>query len=88
MPFEWAESYVISNFRFDRRSWSKIYDPVALLSVISKIMQSLVDDVSLKFFENSRLHDTQPWFQEQQSCQTNLMETMDCYRAAEDGGVQ
>ena len=89
VPTEW-KTYVVSPiFKSGNRTAPQNYRPVALLSVVSKVMESLIDDVMCDFAERGgRLHDAQHGFRGKRSCQTNLIEATDRYTRAIDTGVQ
>ncbi|VDP42134.1 unnamed protein product [Echinostoma caproni] len=89
VPDEWKTCVVSPIFKSGDRTLPNNYRPVALLSVVSKVMEGLIDDKINEFVEQDRcLHDAQHGFRGKRSCQTNLIETMEWYTCAADRGVQ
>lgn len=77
VPEKW-KTYVVSPIlRCGSRSESQNCRPVELLLIVSKVMESLTDDVRRIFFEDGHLHDLHHEFIGHRSCQTNLIKAMD-----------
>lgn len=57
VPEDW-NTYVVSPiFKFGNQSEPQNYLPVALLSVLSKVVESLITDILRKFPEDGHMHD-------------------------------
>nr|CAH8855160.1 unnamed protein product [Trichobilharzia regenti] len=74
LPCEWKRAILSPIFKGGDRQNATSYRPVALLPVISKILESLIDDHMRKYFDGTNLlHEAQHGFRRGRSCVTNLL---------------
>ena len=87
IPLEWKKGIITPLHKGGSRSSPGNYRPIALLSVVSKVMESIVENFIRKVLEaRGRLIPQQHGFREGRSCLTNLLNTADSWTAAIDSG--
>ena len=78
IPNKWREANITPIFKSGSRMESSNYRPVSLTSVVSKVMERLIQVEILFFLEsNSLISSNQHGFRPGKSCITNLIETFD-----------
>ena len=78
LPEIWKLAHITPIFKGGRRSEPSSYRPVALLSIPSKIMESLVFDGILEHLSSSKFFSPQQHgFRKGHSCTTNLLTAVD-----------
>ena len=74
LPKEWKRAIVSPIFKGGNRQNAASYRPVALLPVVSKVLESLVDDHIRQHLDSTQiLHGAQHGFRKGRSCVTNLL---------------
>ena len=75
VPQDWRDANVIPLFKKGNRNEAKNYRPVSLLSIIGKLLESIVKDNLVSHLNKYNLiKDTQHGFCSGRSCLTNLLE--------------
>jgi len=86
VPSDWKCANVTPIFKKGDRSQAGNYRPVSLTSVVCKVMESIVKDAVVRFFDDhSVINSTQHGFTKNRSCLSNILEfledvtySMDC----------
>lgn len=87
LPFDWKSGHVVPIFKKGSRQSPANYRPVSLTSVPSKILESFVRDGLLRHMsEMGFLHLAQHGFLPKRSCSTQLLEVMEDWTTALEGG--
>ena len=87
VPDAWKSGLIIPIHKDGSRSDPSNYRPVTLLSVVSKLMESIIaDEITTHFESNGLLHAQQHGFRRQRSCLTNLLCARDQWTKAADEG--
>lgn len=87
LPDEWKRSQVVPIFKKGSRVSPGNYRPVALTSIVAKIMEGIVRDVITKHLMSENLLSAQQHgFRQGRSCLTNLLETLENWTEALDMG--
>ena len=87
VPVDWRRANVCPIFKKGKRSLPCNYRPVSLTSVVCKVMESIVRDHMVKYFnENNLIRNSQHGFRKNRSCLTNLLEFMEDVTSAVDNG--
>ena len=85
LPEIWKLAHITPIFKGGRRSEPSSYRPVALLSIPSKIMESLVFDGILEHLSSSKFFSPQQHgFRKGHSCTTNLLTAVDEWKTILD----
>ena len=78
MPSCWREAGVTPLFKKGKKSEAQNYRPVSLTSIVGKIMESILKDVIVEFFDKySIIKESQHGFTKGRSCLTNLLEFLE-----------
>ena len=88
VPVEWREANVVPIFKNGNRGEASNYRPVSLTSQISKVLESIIRDEIVSFFERyGVIKETQHGFRKGKSCLTNLLVFLDrITRCIDEGG--
>ena len=87
LPSSWKLSVTSPIYKGGDRLEAKNYRPVALLPVVSKIMESIIDDdMRHRLDLSSFFHVSQHDFRRNHSCTTNLVTAMEAWTMAFDAG--
>ena len=87
LPQDWKNARVSPIHKKGKRDLVNNYRPVSLTSVICKLLESIVRDEMLKFFEdNEIMNKDQHSLTKSKSCLTNLLETLEDWTKALDEG--
>ena len=89
LPTEWKEANICPIFKKGSRTQPCNYRPVALTSIVCKLMESIVRSKLVDHLERNKLISRhQHGFQKGKSCLTNLLETLEAWTEAIDKGNQ
>ena len=78
VPNDWKEANIVAIFKKGTRSDPGNYRPVSLTSIVCKVLESLIRDVLVNYFNNCNLYsDSQHGFRQNRSCMTQLLEVME-----------
>ena len=89
IPAGWKRAVVIPVFKKGTKGDPGNYRPVSLTSIPCKMMESIIKEDMMKFFEDNNLvKDTQHGFMRGKSCTTNLLEFMEKLTSIIDKGSQ
>ena len=78
VPSDWKCANVTPIFKKGDRSQAGNYRPISLTSVICKVMESIVKDAIVRFFDDhSVINSTQHGFTKNRSCLTNILEFLE-----------
>ena len=87
VPSDWKRANVSPIFKKGVRSLPGNYRPVSLTSVVCKVLESIIRDSIVKYFDdNNMIGDSQHGFRQHRSCLTNLLEFMEDMTSAIDRG--
>ena len=87
LPCDWKASIITPIYKSGSRTKPENYRPVALLSLLSKVMESIIDDGIRKFLNISNfLTPEQHGFRKGRSCLTNLLSATDDWSKEADSG--
>ena len=88
VPTDWKHSVISPIYKGGDRSLPCNYRPISLLSVVSKILESIIDDALRHSLEATRqLHNAQHGFRNVRSCTTNLICALDDWTRSIDRGL-
>ncbi len=75
VPHEWKQANVMPIFKKGNKSLPANYRPISLMSVVCKLMETIIRDKIVKYLEeNKLLNDSQHGFRNKCSCLTSLLE--------------
>ena len=78
VPSDWKRANVSPIFKKGVRSLLGNYRPVSLTSVVCKVMESIIRDSIVTYFDdNKMIGDSQHGYRQHRSCLTNLLEFME-----------
>ena len=87
LPSVWKDANVTPLFKKGDKSKPNNYRPVSLTCILCKIMESIIRDSMISYFEkNDFLSQYQHGFVSQRSCTTNLLATIDSWTELLDEG--
>ena len=87
VPKDWKQAGVTPLFQKGKKARTENYRPVSLMSLICKIMESILKDAMLTHLEKfSLIRKSQHGFTKGRSCLTNLLEFLDKVTAEVDEG--
>jgi hypothetical protein len=87
IPSEWKHCVVMPLHKGGQRTQASNYRPIALLSCISKVMESLVDDyIRHHLYTTGFLAQQQHGFRRAHSCNTNLLLATDSWSSHLESG--
>nr|CAH8848193.1 unnamed protein product [Trichobilharzia regenti] len=88
LPREWKRAILSPIFKGGDRQNAASYRPVALLPVVSKVLESIIDDHIREYFDRTNiLHEAQHGFRKGRSCVTNLLSAWDDWTSCWDLNV-
>ncbi|MGL5708301.1 MAG: reverse transcriptase family protein [Aeromonas sp.] len=88
IPDAWKIGVISPIYKGGDRNCPQNYRPVALLSVVSKVMESIIDDAMREVLnKNSFFVNEQHGFRAGRSCVTNLLKTHEQWTKAADAGL-
>jgi hypothetical protein len=88
LPLDWKRGVISPIYKGGDRTLPSNYRPVALLSTISKVMESIIDDHMRQILAvNNSLACVQHGFRKAHSCTTNLLAAMDAWTEAVDASL-
>lgn len=89
LPIEWKNSNISPIFKKGQRSQPCNYRPVALTSIVCKMMETLIKRAITSHLDSKQLLSVhQHGFQTGRSCLTNLLEAFEIWTRALDDGNQ
>ena len=89
IPLDWKRANVIPIFKKGDKSEVDNYRPVSLTSIVCKLLESIIKDKMVEFFdENDLIRDSQHGFRKNRSCLTNLLKFLNVATEAFDKGEQ
>ena len=75
VPLDWKSANVTPVFKKGDKSQPGNYRPISLTSVVCKLMETIIRDNMVKFFEeNNIINNSQHGFRSKRSCLTNLLD--------------
>ena len=75
VPSDWKRANVTPIFKKGDKSQPGNYRPISLTSVVCKLMETIIRDNMVKFFEvNKIINNSQHGFRSKRSCLTNLLD--------------
>lgn len=87
LPEDWKNAEVTAIFKKGSRSEPGNYRPVSLTSICCKVLESLVRDVIVDYFDKNNLYaDCQHGFRKKRSCVTQLIEVIEDFTYLMDEG--
>lgn len=87
VPTDWKHAAVTAIHKGGDRSIAANYRPIALLSIISKVLESLVDDYLRAYLHRTEFFTNQQHgFRTGHSCTTNLLLAQDSWTSSVDAG--
>ena len=87
LPAEWKTAHIVPIFKKGDRNDRANYRPVSLTSVPCKIMEKIIKEKLVKFWETNDIFcKEQHGFRRGRSCLTNLLETLENWTEALDQG--
>jgi len=87
LPQDWKNAVISPIFKKGHKSNPENYSPISLISVICKIMESLIRDSITEFIQKRNLiTDHQHGFIPRHSCLTNLLEALEAWTSILDKG--
>ena len=89
IPLDWKRANVIPIFKKGDKSDVGNYRPVSLTSIVCKLLESIIKDKMVEFFdENDLIRDSQHVFRKNRSCLTNLLKFLNVATETFDEGEQ
>ena len=88
VPAEWKTAVISPMYKKGDRADPGSYRPITLLPVISKVLESLIDDTVRHHLQvNNMLHPAQFGFRKGRACVSNLVLAMDAWTDSADKGI-
>ena len=85
LPHDWKSALVTSIFKKGTRSDPGNYRPVSLTCIVCKVLESIVRDVIVTYFNDNNLYSKcQHGFRKGRSCVTQLLQVMEDLTTALD----
>ena len=80
VPEDWKEAHVSPIYKKGDRNIAGNYRPISLTSVVCKLLESIIRDHMMKhLINNDMLNQHQHGFVPKKGCNTNLLESMECW---------